>query len=71
QYGLSAVQRVENIKGAFSVADDLRADEIVGKHVLLVDDIFTTGATIAECARVLRKAGAAEVVSWTLASDRQ
>lgn len=71
QYGLSAAQRAENIKGAFSVADDLIAAEIVGKPVLIVDDIFTTGATIAECARVLRKAGASEVAAWTLASDRQ
>ena len=71
QYGLSATQRVENIKGAFSLTDDSYKEEIAGKSVLLVDDIFTTGATIAECARVLRKAGAAEVVAWTLASDRQ
>ena len=71
QYGLSATQLVENIKGAFSLTDDSYKEEIAGKSVLLVDDIFTTGATIAECARVLRKAGAAEVVAWTLASDRQ
>lgn len=71
QYGLSAAQRVENIKGAFSLADNSYKEEIAGKPVLLVDDIFTTGATIAECARALRKAGAAEVVAWTLASDRQ
>ena len=71
QYGLSAPQRVENIKGAFSLTDDSYEEEITGKSVLLVDDIFTTGATIAECARVLRKAGAAEIVAWTLASDRQ
>ena len=71
QYGLSAPQRAENIKGAFSLTDDSYIEEIKRKSVLLVDDIFTTGATIAECARVLRKAGAAEVVAWTLASDRQ
>ena len=71
QYGLSATQRVDNIKGAFSLADDFRKEEIEGKSVLLVDDIFTTGATLAECARVLRKAGAAKAVAWTLASDRQ
>ena len=71
QYGLSAPQRAENIKGAFSLADGYRIEEIAGKSVLLVDDIFTTGATLAECARVLRKAGASEVIAWTLASDRQ
>lgn len=71
QYGLSAAERVENIKGAFGLADDFRVEEIAGKNVLLVDDIFTTGATLAECARVLRKAGAAEVVAWSLASDRK
>lgn len=71
QYGLSAPERVENIKGAFSLADDLRKGEIEGVPVLLVDDIFTTGATLAECARVLRNAGASDVIAWTLASDRQ
>ena len=71
QFGLSAVERAENIKGAFAVADDGSAAEFAGKTVLLVDDIFTTGATIAECAKALRKAGAARVVAWTLASDRK
>lgn len=71
QYGLSAAERVENIKGAFALVGGFPKEEIAGKPVLLVDDIFTTGSTLAECARVLRKAGAAEIVSWTLASDRQ
>lgn len=71
QYGLSAPQRIENIKGAFAFADDFSKEEIAGNPVLLVDDVFTTGATLAECARVLRAAGAAEVVAWALASDRK
>jgi predicted amidophosphoribosyltransferase len=40
---------------------------IKGKKVLLVDDVFTTGTTVNECARVLKKNGAAEVFVFTLA----
>lgn len=71
QFGMNRDERVENIKGAFALSENGNADEIAGKNILLVDDIFTTGATLAECARVLRKAGVADVTVWTLASDRQ
>lgn len=70
QFGLSAPLRAENIKGAFALADDVKPEEIAENHVLLVDDILTTGATLAECARTLRSAGAASVSAWVLASDR-
>ena len=49
-------ERVTNVAGAFRVAGDVR-----GKRVLLVDDVVTTGATVAECARVLKAAGAKRV----------
>lgn len=64
QFGLTAHQRRKNLKGAFTVA---RATAIAGKTVLLVDDIYTSGATARECSRTLLAAGAAEVYVATLA----
>lgn len=63
QVELGPKERIENIKDAFRVR---RAERIAGKRLLLIDDVYTTGATINECARVLRKAGAASVVAFTL-----
>lgn len=51
-------QRAEHIRGVFSV---IKPDKIRGKHILLVDDVMTSGATFAELGRVLRRAGAASV----------
>jgi ComF family protein len=64
QTGLTRQQRRENIRGAFRVRD---AEAVTGRTVLLVDDVFTTGTTASECARVLRKAGAARVWVATVA----
>jgi len=47
--GLTRHQRRENIRGSFAV---VRPEEIAGRDVLLVDDVFTTGTTVSECARV-------------------
>jgi len=55
--------REKNIKNAFRVA---RPDAIKGKKILLIDDVMTTGATITECTKILRKAGAKEVKVITL-----
>ena len=66
QGGLSASARGRNVRGAFAIADH-RRPEIGDRRVLLVDDVFTTGATVGECARVLRRAGAAGVDVVTLA----
>jgi ComF family protein len=63
QFSLTPRGRRRNLKGAFAVADN-RALE--GREVLLVDDIYTTGATARECARVLRRAGAQRVWVATL-----
>lgn len=60
QVGLGEGQRSRNVKGAFSVPD-ARVAEIMGRRVLLVDDVLTSGATANECARVLKRAGAAHV----------
>ena len=64
QTGLSEHQRQENMRGAFSLS---RPDEVDGCDVLLVDDVFTTGATVSECARVLRRAGVPRVWVATVA----
>lgn len=66
QSTLSHEERRENLRDAFSVTEDFR-----GKRVLLVDDIFTTGTTCNECARELYRAGAAEVMVFTLAAAGQ
>jgi ComF family protein len=64
QIGLTSHQRRENLRGAFAVA---RAAEVTGRDVLLVDDVYTTGTTATECARVLRRAGARQVWIATVA----
>jgi len=57
-------ERAANVRGAFAVTD---GKALKGKKVLLIDDVFTTGATANECARVLRKNGAEAVSVLTLA----
>jgi ComF family protein len=64
QVELPKQSRAANVHDAF--AADLH-EVIAGRTVLLVDDLYTTGATMAECARVLRRAGAAEIRIFTLA----
>ncbi|WP_246333151.1 ComF family protein [Aureimonas mangrovi] len=60
QVGLGAEARRRNVRGAFAVQPERRG-EIEGRRVLLVDDVFTTGSTIASASRALRRAGAREV----------
>ncbi|MCL2703719.1 MAG: ComF family protein [Defluviitaleaceae bacterium] len=62
-YGLTRTRRFENVRGAFTVSGDVR-----DKNIILVDDIYTTGATVEECARVLKKAGAKRVCALTFAA---
>lgn len=69
QAGLTAAQRRLNIAGAFAIR---RPDAVRGKRILLVDDVFTTGATAGACARSLKNAGAAQVAVLTVArADRR
>lgn len=60
QTRLTRKQRLKNVQGAFAVREQDTAT-IAGKRVLLIDDVFTTGATIEACATTLLKAGAGEV----------
>lgn len=57
-------QRRANVRGAFRVA---RPAKVFGRDIVLVDDIFTTGTTVTECARVLLRAGARKVLVATVA----
>jgi ComF family protein len=64
QAGLTPRQRRLNVRGAFSVSD---SSQVSGQHILVVDDILTTGATARAAAQTLLKAGAASVWVATLA----
>jgi ComF family protein len=62
QMQLPYPERAANIRGAFACALDLR-----GRRVAVVDDVMTTGATLNELARVLKRAGAEKVENWIVA----
>lgn len=63
QTELDAPARRRNVRGAFALREGVR----LPAHVTLLDDVMTTGATLAECARLLRRAGVARVQVWALA----
>ena len=63
QTELDALSRRRNVRGAFA----LRADITLPAHVAILDDVMTTGATVAECARVLKRVGVQRVDVWALA----
>jgi ComF family protein len=65
QQGQSATGRKRNIKGAFALTHPLQ-----GEHVLLIDDVLTTGATVRECCKVLKKNGAGLITIAVLARAR-
>ena len=67
QTGLSKAARKKNVKGAFSVVN---RESVKGQTILLVDDVFTTGHTLNECARTLKRSGARTVICLTLARVR-
>jgi ComF family protein len=66
QVGLTRQERRKNLAGAFAAAKGAKA-ELRGATILLVDDVLTTGATLAECSATLRQAGAAQVYALTVA----
>jgi ComF family protein len=62
QAGLNRVARLENMKGAFACGQNL-----AGLKIALVDDVMTTGATMSDAARALKKQGAATIDAWAIA----
>jgi ComF family protein len=64
QTRLTRKQRAENMRGAFAFR---KPQELTGKKFVIIDDVFTTGATTSACAEVLLEAGAERVAVWTLA----
>ncbi len=64
QVEFSGHERIKNVKDAFSVA---HPENLVGKRILLVDDVLTTGSTLKECALALKKAGVLSVDAVTVA----
>ena len=65
-FKFGSAERREILSKAFKLAEGA---DVRGKNILIVDDIYTTGATVSECARVLLGAGAAKVFVMALASD--
>jgi len=66
QVGLSVNARADNVRGAFAVAAGCETD-VFGRRLVLIDDVFTTGATVSAVARILKRAGAADVSVLTFA----
>lgn len=66
QSSLSKIGRSQNIKGAFAF-NEKYLSKVKGKNILLIDDVITTGATINECCKVLKKAGIRKIFVLTLA----
>ena len=67
QVGLTRDERKDNVRGAFSLRSDLRDPSAIvqSENIVLVDDVYTSGATMAECAKVLKKSGVKSV--WGMA----
>lgn len=64
QTRLKRSERLKNVKGAFEISDERK---VRGRRILLIDDVFTTGTTLSECAKVLKKkGGASEVYALTV-----
>ena len=66
QESLGRTERKTNLVGAYKCVGDVK-----GKRVLVIDDVKTTGATLNECAKVLKRSGAVSVVGLTVASPRE
>jgi ComF family protein len=73
QAGLTSAKRRQNVSGAFQTARQTKTRTLLdGRRVLLIDDVMTTGATAASCARALKRGGARQVTLLTLArADRR
>lgn len=67
QKELNAEQRFDNVAHAFAMKEEYDRSILIGKRVLLIDDVMTTGATVTACARILKANGAKEIIILTLA----
>ena len=63
QTKLSRTQRIKNLKGCFAIS---HPEKIQNKNIILIDDVTTTGSTLAEATRVLKNAGARKVLAFTV-----
>lgn len=67
QSDLTFEERYQNVNGSFILRDDYDRSQLIGKKILLIDDVMTTGATVTTCAQVLKSNGAQEIIILTLA----
>ena len=68
QTSKTGVQRVDNVEGAFLL---MRPDRVAGRHVLIVDDVVTTGSTVCACSKELMKAGGVSISVMSLGFTHQ
>lgn len=66
QSSLSKKERVENVRNAYKIENK---EKIIGKKIILLDDIYTTGNTVNECSRILKEYGAKQINVLTIARD--
>lgn len=66
QSSLSKNERIKNVIGSYAIKNK---NKVIGKNILLFDDIFTTGSTVRECAKLLKEAGASQIAVLTIAKD--
>ncbi|MCX6737487.1 MAG: phosphoribosyltransferase family protein, partial [Candidatus Parcubacteria bacterium] len=63
---LSPEERLENMMNVFGIKNN---KEIIGKNIILIDDVYTTGATLNEAAKTLKENGAKNIIGVTLAGQ--
>jgi len=69
QVGLTRKERIKNLNGKFELQKNINQKSLLNKKVLVVDDVYTTGSTLEECAKILRQGGAKEVWGIVLSRD--
>jgi len=69
QVGLTRKERIKNLSGGFGLQESIDKKFLLNKKILIVDDVYTTGSTLEECAKTLRQSGAREVWGIVLTRD--